>query len=1253
MIETVKKRLRNAFLIVGSAFLVAGCGGGGGTTVPSIGYVIDSPVAGLTYTCGVLTGTTGSDGSFHYDAGTGCSFTVGKVTVGTIAAIPSDGVVTPHDLAGVSRADALNSNAISVAQFLQSLDDGAQSTHINIPASVVAALANVAPTSVIPSALAPAQIQTQLATLVSTATGGARTLVSAGVAAANLNTYLQAAYPNLSPSAGVMAPSASSSSDNAPKLAAAFPATLTASNTSVGFSATADVNAVGYWEILPATAGSPNQWQVISGLDSKNAAVALSGKGNMAAATTATFNITGLDYSSSYKLYFVAANAGASSKVTQVYSSSITTGTAPQPPNLSPSSISTIHSSDGSAAFSLTSDVTGTGYWVVLSAGAAPTAAQVVAGTDSANAAAPIKGSTQLSGGSATRISVSGLAYSTSYTLYFAAANLSDTTKVSQVLSVPIQTGPPPPPNITAISASVTPSGTTAVFSVTVNAGATGYWLALDATATSPTAAQIMAGTDASGSAAPISGKQAIAAATATNISVANLAYSTTYKIYFVASTSTSGASVTAVQSIAVATTAAAPATTVSLAGSVIDGKVSGATLTLYSDRAMTTQVGTGSTDSTGAFSITLTAATTPDPVYIKSAGGTDIDTGMPAPTLFSVGNTAGTNALTTFNVTPLTKDVFDRVSRGNDLATAQSDAKTAFGLTANTGANGLYEDPTAAGNTGLKAAAFKKLAAGTAGSTITAGNYKMFAITISKTDVGSTTVSSIANLVASSNFVAGDVSVTANGDITGTVGSSHFITGKVIGSSMLFNVVDSTTAPTSITRVVGNIGLNGSFSGNFTDVSSLTSTPVMDKGIFVGSMVPATGINAAGLGTFISGFYNPGATSGNMNIVARHIFSGSGEVPRVNWGQAAVTAVDVSAGTAVMGNMTMTQDAGSSAGATSTYTFSDGEYLKSGGIPTNLLVFHFTDATNSADIYIVTAVGLRRGIYFAVSKATNKIELAGESYMSKVDSVAPKGFTAGATEDVTVAGIHPAMPGQSRTAILSQGLLPTIAVSGGMAIPANVDTSNGYTVLGSELAVFQGSMFVMKQDANNDFLDNQLGGGSVDDHLRVVEFYESGAMQGEEILGGTFVPAGGSSITLRDYPMNFVGFVHNRADATLPSFTGSLNFLARTIYASSYLQFGNAYTFGTLSITAPTTTAGSATLVATPAGGTAATSTLTVDVPATGAPGVYHIHGVLSGSGGRYVDITWPIGGTKALYAVSASASGTVEDVGEAYITQ
>jgi len=430
-----------------------------------------------------------------------------------------------------------------------------------------------------------------------------------------------------------------------------------------------------------------------------------------------------------------------------------------------------------------------------------------------------------------------------------------------------------------------------------------------------------------------------------------------------------------------------------------------------------------------------------------------------------------------------------------------------------------------------------------------------------------------------------------------------------------------------------------------------------MTRGLFVGTLIPSTGINAAGLASFVSSFYSPGATSGNMNIVARDIFipAASPTPPRVHWGQSAVTAVDTTLGTVTMGNMTLRDDAGSVAGGTSALTFTLGTYVLSSTIPTNLLVFRFNDAVNFYDLYVATVVGLRRGIYFVVPTAgpsAGKVTTVGESYMSKVDSIAPNPFVVGATEDITIANIHPGMPGQSRTAILTQGLTPSVA--GPMTIPALTSGSIGNGYLNapapiSELMVFQGSMFVMKKDALDTFASNVPAGGT-DTHLRLVEFFESGAMQGEEIMGGN--PPGALPGKMRDYPSNFIGFVHNQADP-YPSFSGPLNFLARTIYASSYAGFSTAYTTGSLSITtAPTTTAtGTATLVATPAGGTAATSTLTIDISASTAPGVYHMYGALTGGG--YIDIVWPIGGTKALYAASASSTGTVSEVGEAYITQ
>jgi len=927
----------------------------------------------------------------------------------------------------------------------------------------------------------------------------------------------------------------------------------------------------------------------------------------------------------------------------------------------------------------------------------------------------------------------------------------------------------------TAANADVTPPGAPSISSPTANATVTTQTPTVSGTAEAGSTVTLFSGTTSVGTAtASSSGVWSI-----TSAALSNASHTLTAK-------ATDAAGNVSIVSTGVAITVNSGT---NIAGAVIDGKVSGATLTLYSDKGLSFPIGGGSTDANGAFNINLlplvfvmafndangnnvldsgelfgvyanaasnglsyavtppatnidftieavasasvvsgtvggttngtgtisgtvnfsgtsgtvvvaafsdpqfqnsvgtpahisvaqgasgsyqitgVAGIIPDPIYIKSTGGTDLDTGMPAPTMRFVGNTSGANALTTLNVTPLTDDVMERVNNGSTLSAAQTNAQTAFGLTSNTGTDGLYEDPSAAANTGLLTAEFKKLTAGTIGGTIVAGTYKMFAIVLADADIGTRTVTGIGTVgtaattvLGSTMFVDASLTVATNGDITGTdTASGNPIVGKIVGSSMLFDIVDSTTTTTHVTCVVGNIGLQGSIAGNFSDVNGLPTTPVMHKGVFVGSLVPASGVSATGLATFISRFYSPGATTGLMNVVARDIFlpTGAGNIPRVHWGRVAVTAVDPTVGTLIMSDMSMRQDGqggdGGAATAASTFTFSAGKYVNASSVPTNLLVFSETIPGGGTDkVYIVTAMGLRRGIYFVVPSATHTVSTIGESYMSKVDSAAPSAFTAGHTHTITIANIHPTMAGSSRTSALANGLSPSLA-SSAMTIPATVTVGNGYWAVNSttpapELMVFQGSTFAMKKDANDNFAENIVS-GAVDDHLRLVEFFDSGAMQGEEIMGGTVTTSHGT-ITLRNFPETFIGFVHDNASSVTPSFSGSLKFLARTVYASSYAGFANAYVSGTLTITAPTTTAGSATLVATPAGGSSTTATLTVDAPGSTKPGVYHIHGAF---GTEYIDITWPIGGTKALYAVSSgtAGTGTVSEVGEAFLTE
>ena len=82
--------------------------------------------------------------------------------------------------------------------------------------------------------------------------------------------------------------------------------------------------------------------------------------------------------------------------------------------------------------------------------------------------------------------------------------------------------------------------------------------------------------------------------------------------------------------------TATAASNTIS--GTVADGYVSGASVSIYDDFEMATQIGSGTTDANGNFSLTLNVAAIPDTIYVKTTGGIDTATGLPAPTMAFAG---------------------------------------------------------------------------------------------------------------------------------------------------------------------------------------------------------------------------------------------------------------------------------------------------------------------------------------------------------------------------------------------------------------------------------------------------------------------------------------------------------------------------------------------------------------------------------------------------------------------------------------
>lgn len=135
------RRILTVLFFLVSSITFTGCGGGdtgwpdasSGTEqtvspTQKIGYLVDSAIWGVDYSCGTITGTTKEDGEFTYDsskcATTGIKFSLGNLILGTIlpTAIKNDNMLTIQELAGEARYNVTNTNVTKIAVFLQSLD---------------------------------------------------------------------------------------------------------------------------------------------------------------------------------------------------------------------------------------------------------------------------------------------------------------------------------------------------------------------------------------------------------------------------------------------------------------------------------------------------------------------------------------------------------------------------------------------------------------------------------------------------------------------------------------------------------------------------------------------------------------------------------------------------------------------------------------------------------------------------------------------------------------------------------------------------------------------------------------------------------------------------------------------------------------------------------------------------------------------------------------------------------------------------
>ena len=133
--------MRKALFVGGflAASVLAGCGGGGGSTdsttpQTATGYFIDAPAEGIEYsTSSGLKGTTGKDGKFIYKKGDEVTFKVGNIVLGSTK---GSYIVTPLDLVGTDNTN--DTKVKNIAGLVLYLDkDGDPNNGISVDPSKI------------------------------------------------------------------------------------------------------------------------------------------------------------------------------------------------------------------------------------------------------------------------------------------------------------------------------------------------------------------------------------------------------------------------------------------------------------------------------------------------------------------------------------------------------------------------------------------------------------------------------------------------------------------------------------------------------------------------------------------------------------------------------------------------------------------------------------------------------------------------------------------------------------------------------------------------------------------------------------------------------------------------------------------------------------------------------------------------------------------------------------------------------------
>jgi hypothetical protein len=664
------------------------------------------------------------------------------------------------------------------------------------------------------------------------------------------------------------------------------------------------------------------------------------------------------------------------------------------------------------------------------------------------------------------------------------------------------------------------------------------------------------------------------------------------------------------------------------LSGGVVDGYVSGARVTVYESRDFTdsNRIGQGTTDESGSFRIELDRDTIPDPVYIRTQGGTDIATGLPASSMLFVGS-EGPDGV---NVTPLTDMHFRKFLQSGSRTAAADYLHDRLG----DWQIDLFADPEKVTHT--QDAVYKVLASGTQTCALPDGNYTLALVAPSEGDIhnSNATLTELPDWTQEEGAaVVVEVSDGVIRDMNTTLGAlnaaqdsdtSSFITGYVQGENF---ILDLNVSECSTMRLAGQIGVLGSVAGSLTVIDSCESDATINYGIFAGSFLPENGLEESEVRDLMSRLYTGEKSFVFMDVLGDDHDMGIVDDFQVN----GVNATDLSISASGF-SVRLADDPDAVAGNSS---FVNGTLVEIGGKLTGLAALHFREDATGDHNFIFQPVGLREGIYVVADNATGELYAAGAAFLSGSSSLTPT-VESDATYSGTVVQIPFAALEQPRDLVLNDYILTkeTFIPQGVNALDSAYSRKMSM-ITGEITMILNGGMLGLYTKS---YGDSNSSMDSPYDLLSLSGFCDTGAFQGTAIRGDT------NSSNVK-HPMPYVGFAL-RSWEQPPRFSGSLDFLYRILYASDVETASLSYAYGEIDISKDT-----AVLSYTDSRGETGRAELTLDRQ----NGIYHMHGPIGPSGeAQYTDIFWPVGGGKAtvLACGSSSITGNVVEIGEAFIS-